>query len=157
MRERIFWIFGLFNLAILIFAWVVWIAPAARSLQTGRESVRLLERRYSAMNALLRNDADYTVLPYEQMLPALAGISGRGATFGLETHEFSAGEISSIARLSPGENFYEMRVVVEYAGNFYDAIDFLRDFQSSRGYIRSFTITNEEVARLRLQFSIFGR
>ncbi|MCL1846164.1 MAG: hypothetical protein FWF77_09705 [Defluviitaleaceae bacterium] len=156
MREKIFWIFGLFNFALLVFAGFFWLAPTALSLQTGLSSLRNLEQRYAASSEIFRSSADVVFLNYEEILSALAETASRGAEFGLEILEFSTDEISNLSQISPNENLYEIRVAAEYDGNFDGTIDFLRDFQNTHGYIRSFTVLIEETTSLRLQFSIFG-
>ena len=156
MREKIVWISGLFNLAILIFAGHFWIAPPARSLHEGLVSVHFLEQRYAASRETLRDPTDAAILNYREILPALAETASRSATFSLETLEFATDEIFNLSQISPNENLYEIRTTAEYNGNFDDVIAFLRDFQNTCGNIRSFTILIEETTSLRLQFSIFG-
>lgn len=155
-KNKIFWIFGLFNLAVLLFAGFFWILPSARSLQIGRESVRLLKRSYASAREILHTEPAAPVFRQEELLPVLAEISGRGGAYGLEMREFSTGEMTNLAPLSYNENFYELRATADYIGEFGEIINFLRDFPDSHGYIRSFSVIKEGDSQLRLQFSIFG-
>jgi len=154
VREKIFWIFGVINLAAIV-AVGVFVVPTAQSFHAGRERLRFFERMYAAAYEHT-GDTDATVSNFYEIIPALSLASSRGAMHGLETHEFFAGEFFQTAQISPEEYFLEVRVTAEYEGDFHDAIALLREFQDTRSYIRSFTIKKNEVAQVRMQFSIFG-
>jgi len=161
-------VFALFNIAIFILAGFILIAPVAGSLQSGRDSVRLQERRYSAERRLLAEyednlheleeiRAERSVLEYSEMLPSLAEISMLSIAHRLNNSEFSASEISeSMIGTVEISRLYEMRVRIECEGDFFDLLEFLREFSDGPGNARMFSIFDimEENARLRLELSL---
>lgn len=169
--KKIFMIFAAFNLAVFVFAGLVFFAPAVNSLRNGRASVRLLERRYVSeqrfaaefeenLLELEEIRAARTVLAYDEILPALGNITRLGAANGLVNAEFLAEEVS--AGFFAEGRFYEKRVRAVYEGVFFDFHAFLHELPGARANIRSFSIYSdasdimEEISRLRIEFSLVG-
>ena len=164
--------FAMANLMVFILAGVVWVRPAVVSLQDGRANVRMLERRYAVerrhvaefeenLRELELLSVSRIVLSQGEKLPMLAGISHMGVWSGLENAEFTASEAAAGYFGSGGIRLVETRVQTEHVGCVQDVIFFLHELTDANGKIRSLTITTgvprAEGARLRLDFSLFGR
>ena len=160
----------IFNIALVIFAGIIFISPVIGSLKSGLASVRLQESRYSAERRLLVEYEDNLreleeiragrrVLEKSEIIPLLAEISMLGTVFGLNSLDFTASEIAeNVIGADEISRLYEMRVRMEYEGNFYDLISFLREFMGGYGNTRSFYFSDimSETSKLRMEFSLFG-
>jgi hypothetical protein len=157
-------IFVIANIAVVAMVTLLWLAPLAGDVFSGRENLRLLERRYTAERAhanmytgnlhrleelLLSRE----ILCYSQMIPAISEVSRSAAGNNLNTIEFSSAEVR-IAEEAEFSRLYEKQVSAEYEGDLYGLVDFL--YNLSDVSVRSFYIETRERARLRLEFSVFG-
>ena len=151
-------LFFIVNAALVIFA-AIWLVPGVVSWQTARAELHLAERRY-ALEVQFLAEFPSNLLEFEQLqapgilqehelLPALAEFSAKCAFADIETLEFTAAEV--VAGYFLDSRFLEKRVRVEYEGEFFYLLNFLRQFSTVR--TRAFSL---EGNRLRVEFSLFG-
>jgi len=170
-RRKIFALFVMFNFVVISAIILLIIQPVVSSLRTEQANFRSLERRYFAERRLLLDyednlrdlaefyfSAEQQILLYNEMVSVFAVFSRIGAVHGLYTTELSASEITE--SFFDGVRFSEMRVLAEYEGGLYDLLQFLYNLDEI--YLRSFSVSSDalgltdDVARLRLEFSLFG-
>ena len=157
------WGFVLVNAAIVVAVLTMWIMPTMESLRNGQAVVRSLEGRYFAEQRLLVEfdenlrrfeEIRGEVLAYSEFANALNDVSLLAAGFGLGLVEFVAAE--PVGNDVGFGRVFEMRVRALYEGCVYSILDFLYELKKIQTHVRVANVEFQELARLGVEFSLFG-
>ena len=157
--------FILANIGLFVMVSVIWLYPAVSSWFSARGVINREARIYAAYHAQAEEytglevvDANRNILPYAYLAAAMDNLQSMARLHDLETTTFTASQPVSYYAAT-GERFVEIRAMAVFTGQEKNAEAFIYNLPSSAIFIRNLHIEffDEEVATLRLEFSLFGR